>query len=226
MKKMSGGKMSEIDLNGQQWVVEHSLMVSRYRLASRWVAGLLLMLCIAIALFSVLTPPDHLRPYQAKPAIKGAVAKDPVLYREVGLLRRQSNALLTGSIETKLRLIETSLRNGKVRAADLEMLQSLREELKLLKNSSSFDPSTRRAVPRPSVARQAGRSSAHLINNEQMLAEMAYMKNLLYVSIASCGLLFVSVGGLWLHSSARLRQLDAKISASRILLDKPHIDHS
>lgn len=218
--------MSEIDLNGQQWVVERSLMASRYRLASRWVAGLLLMLCIAIALFSILTTPNRPRQYQAKPAVKGPVVKDPVLYRQVDLLRRQSNALLTGSIETKLRLIERSLRSGTVRAADLEMLQSLKEELKFLKNSSLLDSSKELAARPPSTAQQTGRGSAYLINNEQMLAEMAYMKNLLYVSIASCGLLFVGVGGLWLHSSARLRQLDAKISSSRIFLEKPHIDHS
>ena len=225
MKRMTGSKMREIDLNSQQWVSKRSLMVSRYRLASRWVAGLLLMLCIAIALFSVLTTPDHPGQYQAKPAIKGAVVKDPVLYREVDLLRRQSNALLTGSIETKLRLIEKNLRSGTVRAADLEMLQSLKEEFKLLKNPSVLDSSGEPAGRPPSIAQTTGRGSAHLINNEQMLAEMAYMKNLLYVSIASCGLLFVSVGGLWLHSSSRLRRLDAKISGSRILLEKPS-DHS
>jgi len=218
--------MSEIELRGQQWVVERSLMASRCRLTSRWIAGLLLVLCMAITLFSILTKPNQLGQYRAKPAAKGSIVKDPVLYRQVDLLRRQSNVLLTGSIETKLRLIESSLRRGKVRAADLEMLQSLKEELKLLNNSSHLDSSGALAGQPPSVVRRTGRGSAHRINNEQMLTEMAYMKNLLYVSIASCGLLFVSVGGLWLHSSARLRQLDAKISGSRILLEKPHIDHS
>ena len=218
--------MTEIDLRGQHWVVERSLMASRCRLAGRWIAGLLLMLCVAIALFSILTTPDYPGQYQAKPVVKGSMAGDPVLYREVDLLRRQSNALLSGSIETKLRLIETSLRSGRVRAADLEMLQSLKEELKLLKNSS-LPNSSGALTGRPSaIAQQTRRGSGRLINNEQMLAEMAYMKNLLYVSIASCGLMFVTVGGLWLHSSARLRQLDAKISGSRILLEKPHVDHS
>lgn len=226
MKKISGNKISQIDLRGQQWVMERSLSLYRFKQTSRRVAGLLLVLCVSILIFTVLLAPNHPGPYETKQAVKGQEMKDPALYREVDLLRRQFHALITGSIESKLRRIEGSLRRGTIQAADLETLQGLKDDLKVLKNYSFLDSSQPVAAQPLPVAQQAGRGSSHLINNEQVLTEIAYMKNLLYVSIASCGLLFIGIGGLWLRSSFRLKQIDSKLSDSRLLLEKPHTDRS
>jgi hypothetical protein len=218
---MSANKLRKVDPGDQQWIIERSALVCRYKLAGRWVAGLLLLFCVSIVIFSLLAKSGNAQRYAVEQSLEGPAAKDKALYRDVDLLKRHSHALITGSIENKIRRIEADLRRGTVQAADLETLESVKEDLKLLKNYAAVGTSQQVAARSLPAAPQGPKNPAHLANQEQVLAEIATMKSLLYISLASCGLLFIGVGGLWLSSSASLRRLDSRIAGARVLLERP-----
>jgi hypothetical protein len=48
------------------------------------------------------------------------------------------------------------------------------------------------------------------ISNEQILKEMSHLKNLIYLTIASCGLMLAAVAGIWIRNRKRLPYSESK----------------
>lgn len=121
-----------------------------------------------------------------------AVEMNPVLSAEINSLKGQVVGLISGSIESKLRALEESVRLGTV-TTSLGTIEDLKNDIKVLRTYSE-----------PSAADQ------ETISTEQLMQEMSHLKNLIYVSLASCGLMLAAIAGVWIRNRRRLPQVDAK----------------
>ncbi|MDD5577987.1 MAG: hypothetical protein PHY16_01745 [Methylobacter sp.] len=115
-----------------------------------------------------------------------ASGMNPVLSSEVNNLKGQFIGLISGSIESKLRTLEASIRSGAV-SNSLGTIEDLKNEVKVLRSYS--DPVKIETV-NPA--------------NEQLMQEMSELKNLIYVTLASCGLMLAAIAGIWIKNRNRL----------------------
>jgi hypothetical protein len=120
-------------------------------------------------------------------------ASNPTLSAEVNALKGQLVELVGGSIESKLRNLEENIRADNVTAVDLGTIQDIRNDIKFLRNYSASAPS----------GRESGTAGAGL-DNGQLRDEFSQLKSLIYISIASCGLMISAIGGVWLQNRYRL----------------------
>lgn len=117
----------------------------------------------------------------------GNADMSPVLSAEVKTLKGQMIGLVSGSIESKLRTLEESIRLGSVNNS-LGTIEDLKNDVKVLRSYSEPVENTEKTG----------------IANEQVLQEVSQLKKLIYVSLASCGLMLAAVAGIWLKNSNRL----------------------
>ncbi|KJV07335.1 hypothetical protein [Methylocucumis oryzae] len=114
---------------------------------------------------------------------------------DVDALKGQVVGLISGSIENKLNTLEQSLRTGTL-TNSLGELEAIKTDVKML-----------RAYSVPTQANKAN-------SNEQIMREMSQLKRLIYLTIASCALLFAAITGIWLR---HLKKLPSKQSVVRYL---------
>jgi hypothetical protein len=112
---------------------------------------------------------------------------NPVLSAEVNTLKGQFVGLVSGSIESKLRTLEESVRLGTA-PDSLLTIEELRNDVKALRAYSD--------VP--------GNDAKATVPNEQLIEEMSQLKRLVYLSLASCGLMVAAIAGIWLKNRQRL----------------------
>ncbi|MDD1630593.1 MAG: hypothetical protein LUP91_00125 [Methylococcaceae bacterium] len=118
---------------------------------------------------------------------------NPVLSAEVNTLKGQFVGLVSGSIESKLRTLEESVRLGTVSTA-LGTIEDLKNDVKVLRSYS--EPAKQEKV---------------VIDNKQLMQEMSELKRLIYVTLASCGLMLAAVVGIWFKNRYRLPYKEAII---------------
>ena len=155
---------------------------------NRWLlyAVFFLMSVIVIAGF-FLFPSDDLTDYKKlTPTKVYADQMNPVLSAEVNTLKGQFVGLVSGSIESKLRTLEESVRLGTA-PDSLLTIEDLRNDIKALRAYSDAPNNDKVKIP-----------------NEQLMAEMSALKRLVYLSLASCGLMFVAFAGIWIKNRHRL----------------------
>jgi len=115
-----------------------------------------------------------------------AVEMNPVLSQEVNTLKGQLVGLVSGSIESKLRTLEESVRLGAV-ANSLGTIEDLKSDIQVLRSYSA-----------PAKKAEA------VIGNEQLMREFTQLKTLIYLTLASCGLMLAAVAGIWIKNSKLL----------------------
>ena len=118
---------------------------------------------------------------------------NPVLSAEVNTLKGQFVGLVSGSIESKLRSLEESIRLGTVSTA-LGTIEDLKNDVKVLR--SYTEPAKKENVA---------------LSNEQLMQEMSELKRLIYVTLASCGLMLAAIAGIWFKNRYRLSYKEAII---------------
>ena len=123
---------------------------------------------------------------------------NPVLSAEINSLKAQLVGLVSGSIESKLRTLEASIRSGKITSADLGTIQDLQNDVKVLKTYSETGAG-RLIATNNSLTTQNGS-----IASEKLMEEVTQLKSLIYISLASCGLMLAAIGGIWLQNRIRL----------------------
>jgi hypothetical protein len=153
---------------------------------NRWLMAMVffLMTVIVITGFFFLPANDLTRFKKAEVTV---TEMNPVLSAEVNTLKGQFVGLVSGSIESKLRALEQSIQLGSV-ASSLGTIEDLKNDIKVLRSYSE----------------PVKKLKATTIPNEQLMQEMSELKRLVYLTIASCGLMLAAVGGIWFKNRYRL----------------------
>ncbi len=113
----------------------------------------------------------------------GYTVQNPVLSAEINTLKGQLVGLVSGSIESKLRMLEQNIRTGQVRDS-LGTIQDLKNDVKVLRSYSA--PTVKEVFP---------------VNaNEALIEEVSHLKSLIYLTLTSCGLMIAAVGGFWVRN--------------------------
>ena len=117
--------------------------------------------------------------------------RNPALSAEIDTLKAQLIGLISGSIESKLRTLEQSVKLGTV-SYSLGTIEDLKNDVKVLRTYSD-----------------SAKQEKTRLTNEQLLDEMSELKNLIYLTLASCSLMLAAVAGVWFKNRYRLsyRQL-------------------
>lgn len=159
---------------------------------NRWLMAMVffLMTVIVIAGFFFFPANDVTRYKKSEVTI---AEMNPVLSAEVNTLKGQFVGLVSGSIESKLRTLEESVRLGTVSTA-LGTIEDLKNDVKVLRSYS--EPAKQEKV---------------VIDNKQLMQEMSELKRLIYVTLASCGLMLAAVVGIWFKNRYRLPYKEAII---------------
>jgi hypothetical protein len=165
---------------------------------NRWLLATVFFLMSVIVLAGIfLFPSDELSDYK-QTAVKTATVTptNPNLTAEVNALKGQFVGVVSGSIDSKLKTLEKTLRSGKNPEA-LATIEELRNDISTLRAYSANASTT---VVKP------------VIPNEQLIEEMSELKRLVYISLASCGLLLMAVAGIWVKNRYRLSHKDETVT--------------
>lgn len=185
--------------------------------ANRYLMWGVISLMTAVVLLGFMMFPTNslLRSYEAKqlPRQVYNAPMNPVVSAEINTLKGQLVGLISGSIESKLRSLEFNIRSGKVSSTDLGTIQDLKNDVKVLKTYS--ETGAGRLIAQPYLEKK----SATVVNH-QLLKEVSQLKDLIYFSIASCGLMFAAVGGIWLQGRYRLNYSEDERKTDNKLLGK------
>jgi len=144
-----------------------------------------IVLVMGFFLFPTKNMFDVLKAKQAVVSTASAL-QNPVLSAEINILKGQLVGLISGSIESKLRVLEENIRMGSI-TSSLGTIQDLKNDVKVLRTYS---------VPEKKQVKN------HL--NEELLKEVSQLKNLIYLTLTSCGLMIAAIGGIWIRNRYRL----------------------
>ena len=115
-----------------------------------------------------------------------AQGMNPVVSTEVNNLKGQLIGLVSGSIESKLKTLETSIKSGTLDNS-LGTIADLQNDIKVLRSYSE-------QANKPQVA----------VSNVQLVEEVTHLKHLIYATLVSCALMFVAAAGIWVRYRKRL----------------------
>ncbi len=112
--------------------------------------------------------------------------ENPVLSAEINTLKSQMVGLVSGSIESKLRVLEQSVRTGHLKAS-LGTINDLKNDVRVLRNYSQTGTTNAPDYVKPQL-------------DAQLIQELSQLKFLIYLTLASCGLMISAIAGLWLRN--------------------------
>lgn len=121
-----------------------------------------------------------------------AQGMNPVVSAEVNNLKGQLIGMVSGSIESKLRSLEESIKSGTVNNS-LGTIEDLKNDIKVLRTYSE--------IPKKEQAS---------VSNQELAKEVTHLKGLIYMSLVSCGLMFVGAVGIWVKYRKRLPYIEIK----------------
>lgn len=169
-----------------QAVQKHHALVK----ANRFLLALVFVLMVAVFVMGVFLMPkqkslNELKPHQADAA--AYALQNPVISAEINMLKGQLFGLVSGSIDSKLRSLEENIKRGSM-VDSLNTLQDLKSDVKVLSTYSN--------------APQAENKSSD--TNQQLIKELTDLKDLVYMTFISCGLMVAALAGVWLRHRYRL----------------------
>lgn len=165
---------------------------------NRWLLAMVFFLMSVIVLAGIfLFPNNELSDYKQQPVPTATVApSNHNLSAEVNALKGQFVGVVSGSIDSKLKTLEKTLRSSKNPEA-LATIEELRNDISTLR-AYSANASTNVVKP--------------IISNEQLIEEMSELKRLVYISLASCLLLLMAVAGIWVKNRYRLSHKEETVT--------------
>ncbi|WP_445370906.1 hypothetical protein ACH518_16750 [Methylomonas sp. HW2-6] len=165
---------------------QHRALVKANRVLLLLVMGLM---AVVFVLGFVLLPRQNLLTEIQKHQTLSAVyaTQNPALSAEISALKGQLFGLLSGSIESKLRTLEENIKKGSV-ADSLDTIRDLKGDVKILTTYSIDSP-----------ARADGAAV-----NQALIKELNDVKDLVYLTFVSCGLMIAAIAGVWLRGRYRL----------------------
>ena len=169
-----------------QAVQKHHALVK----ANRFLLAIVFVLMVAIFVMGVFLMPKQksLSDLKSNQADVAAYAlQNPVISAEINVLKGQLFGLLSGSIESKLRSLEENIKRGSV-VDSLNTLQDLKSDVKVLSSYSNAPQAENKSVDA----------------NQQLIKELTDLKDLVYMTFISCGLMIAALAGVWLRNRYRL----------------------
>ncbi len=157
------------------------------------------LMIVVFVLGFLLMPEDNiLGDLKAKraPVEKIYSVQNPVLSAEINTLKGQLVGLISGSIESKLRSLETSVRQGSI-TDSLGTIQDLKNDVKVLQAYS---------VPEKTVVEAKA--------NQVLLEEVSQLKRLIYLTVTSCGLMVAAIAGVWMRRRYHLEERSSERQAT------------
>jgi hypothetical protein len=156
-------------------------------------AVIFLMLVLFIVGLVIIPDADVTENYAKINATRvAAQGMNPVVSAEVNKLKGQLIGMVSGSIESKLRSLEESIKLGTVNHS-LGTIEDLKNDIKVLRTYSE--------TPKKDQAS---------MSNQELAKEVTHLKGLIYMSLVSCGLMFVGAAGIWVKYRKRLPHIDVK----------------
>jgi hypothetical protein len=184
MSDMRETKSTLVKIDGEL-IPTHRQLVKVNRLLLAVIASLMSLIMIAGAW--LLPNDDFIADYKLSTVSQAySEGMNPALSAEVNTLKGQVVGLVSGSIESKLRTLESSIRVGSV-ANSLGTIEELKNDLKILRSYSEPE-----------------KTQPATISNEKLMQEMSQLKRLIYTTIASCGLMLAAVAGIWIKNRKRI----------------------
>jgi len=195
MSDMRETKSALVKIDGGLIPAHHQLIkVNRLLLAV--IASL--MVVIMIAGVWLLPDNDFIADYKRSTASQVYTeGMNPALSAEVNTLKGQVVGLVSGSIESKLKTLESSIRVGSV-VNSLGTIEELKNDIKILRTYSEPE-----------------KTQPTTISNEQLMLEMSQLKRLIYTTLASCGLMLAAVAGIWVKNRKRLPHIKTSFLGKR-----------
>jgi hypothetical protein len=165
-------------------------LVKKNRLLLMLVAGLIM---VVFVLGSFLLPAHEMvADLKEKQRVEANATaenlKNPVLTAEIDSLKGQLVGVVSGSIESKLNSLEKSIPLASGMSA-LETVRSLKEDVKVLRTYSN--PLEKKKQQDFAV-------------NKVLVKEVSQLKNLMYLTLGSSGLMFAALAGIWLKGRKQL----------------------
>ncbi len=172
----------------------HQRLVKVNRLLLAVIAFLMTVIMVIGAW--LLPSDDFIADYKSSVSSAYAKGMNPVLSAEVNTLKGQVVGLVSGSIESKLKTLESSIKGGSF-ANSLGTIEDLKNDVKILR---TYEPETNQPTA---------------ISNEQVLREMSQLKRLIYTTVGSCGLMLAAVAGIWIKNRRRLPHIKPSFLGNR-----------
>lgn len=174
---------------------------------NRLVLAVLVGLMAMVIFMGMLLIPEQALVKQPTIAVKAAelyeVQMNPVLSAEVDALKSQLVGLVSGSIESKLKILEGSLRSGTFEEVGLDTIRALQNDLVVLKTYS--ETGAGRLIVQKYL-QQPPQSAETLALAEQV----SQLKGLVNFLITSCGLMIAVIGGVWVRRQYALEHSSSK----------------
>jgi len=147
-----------------------------------------LMVIVFVLGFLLLPADDMLDSFKAEQQATPRVyaIQNPAVTSEINTLKGQLVGLVSGSIESKLRTLEESIRMGRMNTS-LGTIQDLKNDVRVLRSYSA---------PEKMQVQNQG--------NEALLKEVSQLKTLIYLTLTSCGLMIAAIGGIWVRNHYHL----------------------
>lgn len=144
-------------------------------------AVLFLMIVVFILGLFFVPNPDLVADYNKIYAVNmAAQGMNPVVSEEVNNLKGQFIGIVSGSIESKLSSLEESIKSGAVKNS-LGKIEDLKQDIKVLRSYS-----------------QTPKKEEAAASNQELAKEVTHLKELIYMTLASCGLMFAAAAGVWI----------------------------
>jgi hypothetical protein len=199
-----------LDLVRREMAMGEPLFEGRQR-RFRLVAVSLFFALLAVSLYLFLHTRhvlDQARSRLEQPAQDADSVKIRQYNHQVEVLQEKMTVFIADSVETRLRLLEKNVAEGKVGDQEINGIEDLKRQLRMLENYAAGKGGRLTDYARLDHPRlQPAPGTAARGADEQLLAEMIQVKYLLYVSVASCGMVGFLIGGYWWQHANRRRGL-------------------
>jgi len=199
-------KNNENNKSVRNLTILHSVTQASVLKMNRVVLAMLVSLMALVIFMGSLLIPEEYTVGQSAQAVKAVelyeVQMNPVLSAEVDALKSQLVALVSGSIESKLKILEDALQNGTITKTGLETIRALQEDLVVLKTYS--ETGAGRLIANKYLPQ------ARNLETIALTEQVSQLKGLVRFLITSCGIMLACIGGVWVRRQYALEDQSSK----------------
>ncbi len=184
------------------------------RFVRRLMAGLTIFLLVWLAGLLYFKQPSlfqwwHIRSVTPKAADAGVGTSEvEQLSQELTHLKQQLGKAVTETLSVKLAALEDRIRMGRAGLQDLELIQSIKEDIGLLAGGGSQRPS----FVSQSMVAVTPLSQPEAVPDVALLERFSRLETLVYLSLGTFALLVIAAGGCFFRCRIQLKRLETDLS--------------